>query len=123
MICVNELTSLKTNKRAIVEPLVIGLAPYAPHIAEELWEKLGHKTSIFDATFPQYKEEFIKEDEFEYPISINGRVRAKMKFSLEMPQEEIEKAVLASDVVKKWSEGKAPRKIIVVKGRIVNVVL
>ena len=123
MICVNELTSLKTNKRAIVEPLVIGLAPYAPHIAEELWEKLGHKTSIFDATFPQYKEELIKEDEFEYPISINGRVRAKMKFSLEMPQEEIEKAVLASDVVKKWSEGKAPRKIIVVKGRIVNVVL
>lgn len=123
MICVNELTSLKTNKRAIVEPLVIGLAPYAPHIAEELWERLGHKTSIFDATFPQYKEEFIKEDEFEYPISINGRVRAKMKFSLEMPQEEIEKAVLASDVVKKWSEGKAPRKIIVVKGRIVNVVL
>lgn len=123
MICVNELTSLKTNKRAIVEPLVIGLAPYAPHIAEELWEKLGHKTSIFDATFPQYKEEFIKEDEFEYPISINGRVRAKMKFSLEMPQEEIEKSVLASDVVKKWSEGKAPRKIIVVKGRIVNVVL
>src|SRR5690606_24998032 len=123
MICVNELTSLKTYKRAILEPLLIALAPYAPHMAEELWEKLGNTTSIFDATFPQYKEEFLKEDEFEYPISINGRVRAKMKFALDMPQEDIEKTVLASDIVRKWADGKTPRKSIVVKGRIVNVVL
>ncbi|HEY9489306.1 MAG TPA: leucine--tRNA ligase [Chryseosolibacter sp.] len=123
MICVNELTSLKTNKRAIIEPLVIGLSPLAPHIAEELWEKLGHRDTVFDASFPQYKDEFLKEDSFEYPISINGRVRAKMEFALDKPREDIEKEVLASDIVKKWSDGKPPKKIIVVPGRIVNVVL
>ncbi|MDQ2657066.1 MAG: leucine--tRNA ligase, partial [Bacteroidota bacterium] len=123
MICVNELTSLKTNKRAILEPLVIGLSPFAPHIAEELWEKLGHPDTVFDAAFPQYREEFLKEDSFEYPISINGRVRAKMEFALDMPKEDIEKLVVASDVVQKWSEGKPPKKVIVVQGRIVNVVL
>ncbi len=123
MICVNELTGLKTNKRAILEPLVIGLSPFAPHIAEELWEKLGHTDTVFNATFPQYREEFLKEDSFEYPISINGRVRAKMEFALDMPKEDIEKLVLASDIVQKWSEGKPPKKVIVVQGRIVNVVL
>ncbi len=123
MICVNELTSLKTNKRAILEPLVIGLSPFAPHLAEELWEKLGHPDTVFDASFPQYREEFLKEDSFEYPISINGRVRAKMEFALDMPKEDIEKLVLASDIVQKWSEGKPPKKVIVVQGRIVNVVL
>ena len=123
MICVNELTSVKTNKRSVLEPLVIGLAPFAPHIAEELWEKLGHKQTVFDSTFPQHKEEFLKEDSFEYPISINGKVRAKMEFALDMPKEDIEKVVLASEIVQKWSEGKPPKKVIVVQGRIVNVVL
>ena len=123
MICVNELTSLKTNKRAILQPLVIGLAPFAPHVAEELWEKLGHQDTVFDATFPQYNEEFLKEDSFEYPISINGKVRAKMEFALDMPKQDIEKMVLASEIVQKWSEGKPPKKVIVVQGRIVNVVL
>lgn len=123
MICVNELTSLKTNKRSVLEPLVIGLAPFAPHVAEELWEKMGHKQTVFDSTFPQYKEEFLKQDSFEYPISINGKVRAKMEFSLDMPKEDIEKVVLASETVQKWSEGKPPKKVIVVQGRIVNVVL
>lgn len=123
MICVNELTSLKTNKRAIIEPLVIGLAPFAPHIAEELWEKLGHSQTVFNATFPQFKEEFLKEDSFEYPISINGKVRAKMEFALDMPKADIERNVLASEIVQKWSEGKPPKKVIVVPGRIVNVVL
>ena len=123
MICVNELTALKTNKRAILEPLVIGLSPFAPHMAEELWEKLGHKETVFNADFPQYKEEFLKRDSFEYPISINGKVRAKMEFALDMPREDIEKMVLASDIVRKWSEGRAPKKVIVVQGRIVNVVL
>jgi leucyl-tRNA synthetase len=123
MICVNELTSLKTNKRAILEPLVIGLAPFAPHIADELWEKLGNKDSVMNASFPAYKEEYLKENSFEYPISINGKVRAKMEFALDMPKEDIEKVVLASEIVNKWSEGKPPKKIIVVQGRIVNVVL
>ena len=123
MICVNELTSLKTNKRAIIEPLTIALSPFAPHMAEELWEKLGHKTTVFDASFPHYREEFLKRDSFEYPISINGKVRAKMEFALDMPKEDIEKVVLASEIVQKWSEGKPPKKIIVVQGRIVNVVI
>ncbi|MEO5602614.1 MAG: leucine--tRNA ligase [Cyclobacteriaceae bacterium] len=123
MICVNELTSLKTNKRAILEPLVISLAPFAPHMAEELWEKLGHSETILNASFPEYKEEYLKENSFEYPISINGKVRAKMAFALDMPKEDIEKVVLASEIVNKWSEGKPPKKIIVVQGRIVNVVL
>ena len=123
MICVNELTSLKSNKRMVLEPLVIGLSSFAPHMAEELWEKIGYKETIFNASFPQYREEFLKRDTFEYPISINGKVRAKMEFSLDMPKEDIEKMVLASEIVGKWSEGKPPKKIIVVQGRIVNVVL
>lgn len=123
MICVNELVSLKTNKRQILEPLVIALAPFAPHIAEELWEKLGHDKTVFDASFPKYNEEYLRENSFEYPISINGKVRAKMEFALDMPKEDIEKVVLASDIVQKWSEGKPPKKVIVVQGRIVNVVL
>ncbi len=123
MICVNELTAQKTNKRSILEPLVIALSPFAPHVAEELWEKLGHRETVFNASFPQYREEYLKEDSFEYPISINGKVRAKMEFALDMPKEDIEKLVVASDVVQKWSEGKPPKKVIVVQGRIVNVVL
>lgn len=123
MICVNELTPLRTNKRAVLEPLVIGLSPFAPHVAEELWEKLGHTETVFNASFPQYREEFLKEDSFEYPISINGKVRAKMAFALDMPKEDIEKMVLASEIVQKWSAGKPPKKVIVVQGRIVNVVL
>jgi leucyl-tRNA synthetase len=123
MICVNELTGQKTNKRTVLEPLVIALSPFAPHMSEELWEKLGHRETVFDATYPQYKEEFLKENSFEYPISINGKVRAKMEFALDMPKEDIEKVVLASEIVQKWSEGKPPKKVIVVQGRIVNVVL
>ncbi|MEX1238715.1 MAG: class I tRNA ligase family protein, partial [Cyclobacteriaceae bacterium] len=123
MICVNELTSQKTNKRAVLEPLVIALSPFAPHLAEELWEKLGHRETVFDATYPPYNEDYLKENSFEYPISINGKVRAKMEFALDMPKEDIEKVVLASEIVRKWSEGKPPKKVIVVPGRIVNVVL
>jgi leucyl-tRNA synthetase len=123
MICVNELTSLKSNKRAVLEPLTIALAPFAPHIADEIWEKLGHKESIVEASFPQYNEEYLRESSFEYPISINGKVRMKMEFALDMPKEDIEKSVLAAEAVIKWTEGKPPKKVIVVPGRIVNVVL
>jgi leucyl-tRNA synthetase len=123
MICSNELGSLKCNKRSILEPLVIALAPYAPHITEELWQLLGHTSSLLDATFPVHDESHLREDAFEYPISINGKVRAKMNFALDMPREDIEKVVLASETVLKWTEGKAPKKIIVVPGRIVNVVI
>jgi leucyl-tRNA synthetase len=123
MICANELSSLKCNKRAVLEPLCIALAPYAPHITEELWSLLGHKDSIFNAQFPIHQEEYLTESSFEYPISINGKVRTKMNFALDMPKEDIEKLVLASEIVQKWSEGKPPKKVIVVPGRIVNVVL
>lgn len=123
MICANELSSMKCNKRAILEPLVITLSPFAPHIAEELWEKLGHKDSILNASYPAYNEQYLTESSFNYPISINGKVRAQMEFALDMPKEDIEKMVLASEAVQKWTEGKAPKKVIVVQGRIVNVVL
>ncbi|MFZ6001756.1 MAG: leucine--tRNA ligase [Bacteroidota bacterium] len=123
MICANELSSMKCNKRAILEPLVITLSPFAPHIAEELWEKLGYKDSILNASYPAYNEQYLTESSFNYPISINGKVRAQMEFALDMPKEDIEKMVLASEAVQKWTEGKAPKKVIVVQGRIVNVVL
>ncbi|MBX2962685.1 MAG: leucine--tRNA ligase [Cyclobacteriaceae bacterium] len=123
MICVNELSSLKCNKKSILEPLVIALSPYAPHITEELWEKLGHTTSVVNAAFISYNEEYLKESSFEYPISINGKVRTKMQFALDMPKEDIEKMVLASEAVTKWTEGKPPKKVIVVPGKIVNVVV
>jgi leucyl-tRNA synthetase len=123
MICANELSSLKCNKRSILEPLTIVLASYAPHITEELWEKLGHKVSILNASYPAFNESYLKESDFEYPISINGKVRAKMNFALDMPVSDMEKIVMASEAVQKWTEGKAPKKVIIVPGRIVNIVL
>lgn len=123
MICVNELNAIKCNKRAILEPLAIILSPYAPHLAEELWEKLGHTDTILKAQFPNWNEAYLKESSFAYPISINGKVRAKMEFALDMPKEDIEKMVLASEIVTKWTEGKPPKKVIVVPGKIVNVVI
>lgn len=123
MICANELTSLKCNKRSVLEPLVIALSPFAPHISEELWSLLGHSDTVLNARFPAFDEQYIKVNSHAYPISINGKVRATMEFALDMPQEDIEKQVLASEVLKKWSEGKAPKKVIIVPGRIVNIVL
>ncbi len=123
MICANELSALKCHKRKVLEPLAIALAPYAPHITEELWSLLGHTDSIFNAAFPAWDEQYLKESDFNYPISINGKVRAQMNFALDMPKEDIEKQVLASEIVQKWSEGKPPKKIIVVPGKIVNVVV
>jgi leucyl-tRNA synthetase len=123
MICANELSSLKCNKRAILQPLVIALSPFAPHIAEELWSLLGHTDTVLNASFPKYDEQYLIESSFSYPISINGKVRAQMDFALDVSKEEIEKSVLASEVVQKWTEGKLPKKVIVVIGKIVNVVL
>jgi leucyl-tRNA synthetase len=123
MICVNELTALKTKKRAILEPLTIVLAPYAPHITEELWSRLGHGASITYAAFPAWKEEFLTESTFDYPISINGKVKSKLTFDLKMAKEDVEKEVLASEQVQKLLEGKPVKKVIVVPGKIVNVVV
>jgi len=123
MICVNGLQALKCNKRAILEPLTIVLSPFTPHITEELWEKLGHRESILKATYPKFEEKYLIETSFEYPVSINGKVRAKMNFALDMPKEDMEKLILASDEIQKWTEGKAPKKVIIVQGRMVNVVI
>ncbi len=122
MICANELTALKCNTRKVLEPLVIALSPFAPHITEELWSLLGHKGSIVSASYPQYDDQYLVESAHNYPISINGKVRAQMQFALDMPKEDIEKMVMASEIVQKWTEGKPPKKVIVVPGKIVNVV-
>ena len=123
MICVNELTSLKCNKRSILTDLTICLSPFAPHISEELWHKLGNETTIFDAQWPTYKEEYLKEDVLSYAISFNGKTRFTLDFRADAPREEIEKLVLEHPNSQKWLNGKTPRKIIIVPGKIVNVVI
>jgi leucyl-tRNA synthetase len=123
MICVNELTDLKCNKREILEPLAILISPYAPHVAEELWQQLGHQETITYATFPVHNEEYLTEDSFVYPISINGKTRTSLNLSLALSKDEIEKEVLGSEEVKKYFHGQPPKKVIVVPGRIVNIVV
>jgi leucyl-tRNA synthetase len=123
MICVNELTALKCNKRAILEPLIIVLAPFAPHIAEELWHLAGHETTVVDACWPSYNEDYLKEDTVVYAISFNGKVRFSMELPAGISREEAEKAALTHENSTRWLDGKQPRKVIVVPGKIVNIVL
>jgi leucyl-tRNA synthetase len=123
MICVNELSGLNCNKREILEPLSIIISPYAPHITEELWSLLGHGESITSAEYPVYEEKYIKEDSFEYPVSINGKLRTKITFNVDTPQKDMESEILASETVQKWLLGKAPKRIIIVPRKIVNVVV
>ncbi|MEQ9440532.1 MAG: leucine--tRNA ligase [Cyclobacteriaceae bacterium] len=123
MICVNELTSLKCQKRAILHDLVIILSPFAPHIAEELWHALGNESSVTQTVFPTFDEQYLIEAVHEYPISINGKVRAKMNFALDVSKEEIERQVLDAEPVQRWLEGKSPKRVIVVPKRIVNIVI
>ena len=123
MICTNELTDLKCNKREILEPLTIILAPYAPHIAEEVWKNLGHETSITFAAFPVCNESYLVESSFEYPISINGKTKFNLELELSLSKDDVEKAVLANEQMIKFLDGKATKKVIVVPGKIVNVVV
>ena len=123
MICVNELTTQKCNNKHIIEDLTLILSPFAPHITEEMWHKLGHKKSVNKATYPQFNADYLKEDSYDYPIMVNGKMRAKMNFSLDASKEEMEKEVLASESIQKWLEGKSPKKVIVVPKKIVNVVI
>ena len=123
MIAVNELGSLKCNKRAVLEPLVIALAPFAPHIAEELWEKLGHTDSVTGAKWPQWSAEHLVEDSFSYPISFNGKTRLQLEFPIALDAKSVEAAVLANPEVQQRLEGKPPKKVIVVPKRIVNIVV
>jgi len=123
MIATNELTDLKCHKRSILEPLVILLAPYAPHIAEELWHLLGNTMSVVDAVFPTFEEKYVKESSKAYPIAINGKTRTELTIALDATQQQVEEIVLANEVVKKWMEGKSPKKVIYVKNKMVNVVV
>jgi leucyl-tRNA synthetase len=123
MVCVNELTDLKCHKREILEPLLILLTPYAPHISEELWQQLGNTTSVLDAAFPKFESSYLVESTKEYPVSINGKLRTTMVLDLAATQEQVQEAVLANPVVQKWMEGKAIKKLIFVKGKMINVVM
>ena len=123
MVCVNELTDLKCNKQEILEPLLVLLAPYAPHISEELWHQLGNTTTVLDASYPKFESQYVVETTKEYPVSINGKMRTQMVLDLNATQQEVEQLVLANPVVQKWMEGKALKKFIFVKGKMVNVVV
>jgi len=123
MICANELTALKCNKRSALEPFVIVLTPFAPHIAEELWHLIGHTTTVCDAKWPSYNEEYLKENMATYAISFNGKVRYNMELPVDMSREDVEKAALTNEASAKWMAGKTPRKVIVVPKKIVNIVI
>ncbi len=123
MIAVNELGDLKCNKKEILEQILVLLAPYAPHIAEELWQQVGNAGSILDATYPTADESLLVESAKRYPIAINGKPRSEMDISLDATQAQVEEMVMADEVVKKWLEGKAPKKIIYVKNKMINVVI
>jgi leucyl-tRNA synthetase len=123
MIAVNELSDLKCDKREILEPLVILISPFAPHIAEEIWSSLGHKKSISTASYPEYVEEYTIEDSFEYPVSFNGKLRFKITLPLSISPEDAKAAVLADPMTEKYLQGGTPKKIIVVHSKIINVVV
>ena len=123
MICVNELTELKCNNKQILKDFIIILSPYAPHIAEELWHVIGETESVTKASFPLFNPAYLIESTFSYPISINGKHRTNIEFSLEAAQDEIEASVLANEIIQKWLADQSPKKIIVVKGKIINIVV
>lgn len=123
MICVNELSDLKCHKREILEPLVIMVTSYAPHISEELWKALGNENSVLDAAFPTYEEKYTIESSKEYPVSINGKVRTNINIALDATAEQVQEITLANELVQKWMEGKALKKFIFVKGKMINVVI
>jgi leucyl-tRNA synthetase len=123
MICVNELADVKCHKKEILEPLLILLAPYAPHIAEELWSQLGNQGLVLDAVYPAFHGKYLVESSKEYPISINGKLRTTLSLALDLEQKQVEEIILQNEIVKKWLEGKAPKKIIYVKNKMINVVV
>ena len=123
MIALNELGALKCNKREIIEPILVLLSPFAPHICEELWNRLGHNESISFATFPEYVEAYTVENTFEYPVSFNGKMRFKMTFPKDMPIKEVEKGVIENPQTAKYLDGGSVKKIIVVPCKIINIVV
>jgi len=123
MICINELTSLKCRSREVFEPIVILLAPFAPHIAEELWHVLGHETTVCDAQWPMWNEEYLKESTVKYGVSFNGKSRFTIEVPADADEEEVKRLALTDANAERWLEGKEPRKIIFVKGKLVNIVV
>ena len=123
MIGVNELTDLKCTKKEVLEKLVVILAPYAPHVAEELWHILGNENSVLDAPYPRVEEKYLVESSKNYPIAINGKTRTELNIALDATQQQVEELVLADETVKKWLEGNAPKKVVYVKNRMINVVV
>ena len=123
MICVNELSSLKCNNKAVLEDLLKLLAPFAPHISEELWNKCGNANSITKASFPEFNESFVAENTHSYPVSFNGKMRFKLELSLSLSKDEIEQEVLNCEQAQKWIDGKSPKKVIIVPKKIINIVV
>ncbi|MFC2151398.1 leucine--tRNA ligase [Bacteroidota bacterium] len=123
MICVNELSDLKCNKRKILESLTILLSPFAPHVAEEIWHLSGKSESICLARFPKFEEKYLLESTFEYPVSFNGKMRFKIKLPIDINSKEAEKIVLEHELAQKWLEEKTPKKVIFVPKKIINIVV
>jgi leucyl-tRNA synthetase len=122
MICVNELAQLKCNHRKILEPLTILVSPYAPHIAEELWSQLGHEDSVSTVAFPVFEEKYLVESEKEYPVSFNGKMRFTIKLPLDLSAAQIEEIVMADERTQAQLQGRTPNKVIIVPGKIINLV-
>jgi len=122
MICVNELAAQKCTSRAILEPLAVLISPYAPHIAEELWERLGHSESIAQVAYPEFDPKYLVENEKEYPVSFNGKLRFKLTLPLDLSKDAIEEAVMNHDKTKQQLDGSTPKKVIIVPGKIINIV-
>lgn len=123
MICVNELTDMKCNKRAILEPMAIMISPYAPHIAEELWHQMGHNDSVVNQKFPEFDASNVMENTFTYPVSFNGKKRFDLELPLDMKQDEVQNAVVNAPEAQKWLEGVSIRKIIFIPKKIINIVV
>lgn len=123
MVFVKEMGRLKCHKREILEPFLRVLSPFAPHFCEELWEKIGHKESILFSTYPQWEEKYLVESTINYPVQINGKVRTKIDAAADADKEAVEEIALGNETVQQWLEGKSPKKVIVVPGRIVNIVV
>ena len=122
MICVNELTSLNCHSREILSPLTLLLSPFAPHLAEEIWEKLGNTSTLINQPYPEVNESYLIEDSKNYPVSFNGKMRFTIPLALSLEQEEIKKAVLDDDRTAEYLQGKAPKKWIIVPNKIINIV-
>lgn len=123
MIVVNELSDLKCHKKEVLEKILILLTPYAPHICEELWHRLGYETSILDATYPLADQQYLVESSKQYPVAINGKTRTELNISLDATQQQVEALVLADGTVIKWLDGKSPKKVIYVKNKMINIVV